>query len=361
MIRSACASLRGSANDRRKTSVYAVAWSPDDRFVAFSSQQAPNIELWDAASARRVAVLPRVDSLKNSLVFRDNPSRIFTTWVGGSGGLQPFVVSVLDGRTLAPLFELPRPASPPIGGIQKVAVSRDSRLVAGMFVQSNVALFESDSGFRFDSGRRVSVWARSDEADVRAMDISSSGEFLVTGGSRALRPIAPGAPRVTARVPTVSLIHLASRHAHWTVDLRSTSLQTIREVALSPNNDLVAVAPFIGESRDGDVGTAVGVVVEEDAGRSPQWNRVYVLAAVSGEVLHTFRWGANEVRDLTWSPDGASLLASCLDGGLRILMPEQRRIRRITANEVTNAAVFSNKGDRIAMGDGPVVRILSVS
>jgi WD40 repeat protein len=332
------------ANGNRNTAVFALAWSPDDRFIALSSQAAPDIELWEAATGRKVAAISRVQSTQNSLAFGGGSGRLFTPWTRQADPRSPLVISVLDGSTLAVRAELPRPGMERLGQLKQVAASADGMTVAGFFAADPIFLFDVTAG----SSRLVQDRWR---GPISGMDLSRSGATVAVAGSL-------GEANDGRFSPTVAVVNCATAAQVWVRRLPGNPQGAGRGTCWSRDERSLAVVQDVPDRPASDLTTTDGAIVVDPRSTGALHNRVHVLDAGTGASRVTFRWGGGTVRQPAWSPDGRFILAPCSSQGLRVLDLEKRTVARLSVAETSIACAFSNAGDRIAMSDGPMIRVL---
>ena len=324
-----------------KASVMAIAWSPDQRYLA-SAGYDKVITLWDVETGRQERVFKGHSARIWSLAFSPDGKSLLSAGVDSTARVQ----DVATGRQLHVLTNA--------DGVFEAVFSPDGRVIATAAINGGGRLWDAHSGTLLPEqpDHDQAVWT---------MAFSPDGRRLACAGGRQ--------PLNNDVDTTVSVIDRTNGQV-----LRfKAHRQIIHHVRFSPDGNLLATASADGtaklwnaqtgaEVRPLQMGVLVQIIMDVDFSPDGRWLAMSgvgwnagpprILDVATGQPVRSLDGHALGVLQIKFSPDGSKLATASYDGTVRIwsapALPEFLSLEG--HDQAVSAITFSRDGKRLASG-----------
>jgi WD40 repeat protein len=278
----------------RKGVVLAVAFSPDDRFIASSFS---DITIWDATTGKEIRTLKGHDNAVLSLAFSPDGKRI----ISGSMGNDLIVWDVNSGEELMRLEGHDAPK-----GIASVDLSTDGKQIVSGDYGGTIKIWEASSGKELLTIRTI----LEDGEFIRSVAFSPDGKRIVAGQN-------------------------SKRFYEW--DAKTGEILR----SLSMEDQPVLIAEYSPDNKRIALGCNRGMIKIVD----PETGEESILTDGKG-------WQQSLIQSLAFSPDGRLLVSGGYDHVVRVWDTNTgRELTTLTGHSAPiNDVVFSSDGQRIASG-----------
>ena len=288
--------------------VYAVAYSPDGRWIASAGTLPEDwIRIWDAATGRPLHILKGHTDSVSRLAFSPDGKRIVSPSRDGTA-------RVWDIERGEQLFLLEDHGSVCL----TVVFSRDGKYVVGGLADRSLRIWDAANGREI---RRL----KASPGIPLSLDLSPDGKWIVCGNSD-------------------KTVTLHDFHDEVPIRILTGHDVPIQSVAFSPDGKLIA-------SCGGDEG-------RQKVGEVKLWD------AVSSQEIRSLKGHSDRVLDLAFSPDSQQLVTGGMDRLLKVWdVRNGRELMSFRAHGIpkyvdgVHSVAFSPDGKRILSGGDKEVKI----
>jgi WD40 repeat protein/DNA-binding SARP family transcriptional activator len=280
--------------------IYGVHLQADEASV-LAHNEFGSVLLWDENGRQNTLLAATVEE-QQGVVFSPRGSRV-ATWRGGGP------ITVRDGETTAPLFEI----ASPDGGLYNIAFSQDDSRLVVFWENERFQIWETESGALVEEFT-VGEYATNLVKQSMPAVVTPDGHVIVLADEKD-------------NIPLIVLWDIAADEAVATLPQNHTD--EVHQVSVSPDGNLLATASYDGSVRLWDTTTG----------------------AQHGEALlgHTAR-----ALSVAFSPDGSTLVSGGADDQAilwDVATGQQKGAPLRGHSNAVRAGAFSTDGAMLVTGD----------
>ena len=358
------------ARFRHKASIINFAWSMDGQRLAALAMMDREAFLWDIPSGRTITHFTRSGSQPAAIAFTpdDRYLAMSSTVIRIKSSTDPSLndistsISLFDGRTGALVRHLPSfvegithltkgPQPVTRSAPEEILVAKQADLAAAFYTFEPFVTFYNGT-----SWERLGTISIKDAADVLAHSaaISPDGKHFAAGG----RVIVPSASTPSGRTVSdgdaqIVIFDVSTRRIERRFAAHPNKINTL---AFSPDGRfLVSGAEVVGMPA-----TAPGYAetLQRDVGRIRVWN------VASGERVRSYSVDVTQVTSVAWSPDGRLIAAAgSRRGDWKVYLLDAASDRLLDSVNVDDCfrVAFGADGKSIAYNDGATLIVRAVA